>query len=488
MDMGGLNWKISRYIDPLVQFSGTTTDNCAIGFVTINALPDDALLEIFEFYVHGANDEADWEALVHVCRRWRRLVFSASHRLKLRIVCTVGTPAMTMVDVWPALPISIWVAKVQDGGLHNVIAALENNDRVSEILVDRVSKSDLERIAASMRRPFPLLTDLHLVSFDEPPAGLPNMLLGGSAPHLQILWLEGISFPALPKLLLSAKNLVRLHIEDIPRSGYISSKAMVECLPSLTRLEQLQFAFVSARSIAVRETLHPRSRAHPVLPMLTSLSFAGGSEYLGNLYACIAGAQLRYANLLLFTPTVFRISQFTSFLGSTEPFEGLNQAHMHFNNIFIQITLSSRDETAYRSTLIFSIKYGDSVWQLFSVTKCSSPFFPDIESPNRFDSGLFDNRLKPRWVDDMANAKWVELLRYFPAVEDLYLSEGLSLCLAPTMREFAERGVTDALPALKNLFLEDLEPSGPVWQPLLRFAAMKHLSGHPVRVQGWIRN
>jgi hypothetical protein len=160
---------------------------------------------------------------------------------------------------------------------------------------------------------------------------------------------------------------------------------------------------------------------------------------------------------------------------------------MHFRHILIDITLSSREETADRSTLIFSIKYDDSVWQLFTVTKCSRPFFPDIESPDRFDSCLCQNRAMPGWVDGMANAKWVELLRYFPAVEDLYISEGLSLCLAPTLRELAENGVTEALPALKNLFLEGLEPSGPVYKPLLMFAAMRHLSGHPIKVQGWIR-
>jgi hypothetical protein len=39
--------------------------------------------------------------------------------------------------------------------LDNAIAALEHNDRVSEIFVDESSKSAIERIAASMRRPFP---------------------------------------------------------------------------------------------------------------------------------------------------------------------------------------------------------------------------------------------------------------------------------------------------------------------------------------------
>ena len=409
-----------------------------------------------------------------------------------------------MVDVWPALPIVIRVVKFEDANLDNVIAALEHNDRVSEIFIEAVPNSAMERIAAAMQRPFPSLTDLYLGPFygpidhcpclsatNEPPAVFPKKFLGGSSPHLRSLWLDGISFPTLPKLLLSTKHLVRLRIEDITRSGYISSKAMTNCLPSLTKLEELTIEFRSARNLPGRETLHPRSRRHPTLPVLTSLAFAGGSEYLENIYACIDAAHLRYANLLLFTPTVFRISPFSLFLGCTEPFQGLNQAHIRFRNIFIDITLSSREETADRSTLVFSIKYSDSVWQLWTLRKCNQRFFPSIESPDRFDSDLLEDRLSPRWVDDVTNDKWVELLRYFSAVEDLYLSKGVSVCLAPTLKEFAEKfaadGVTEALPALKNLFIEELEPSGPLWDPLLMFCAMKHFSGHPVDVRPWFK-
>ena len=106
-DVGGTNQKMSRYINPFVQFSGTTTDNCDTVFATISTFPDEALLEIFDFYVCEADEKSDWETQSHVCRRWRHLVFSAPHRLKLRIFCTVGTPATTMVDVWPALPIDM---------------------------------------------------------------------------------------------------------------------------------------------------------------------------------------------------------------------------------------------------------------------------------------------------------------------------------------------------------------------------------------------
>ena len=64
-------------------------------------------------------------------------MFAAPRHLDLRLVCTSGTPTRDMLDVWPELPISIrWSAHFDDAGLDNVIAALEHNDRVCEILVD----------------------------------------------------------------------------------------------------------------------------------------------------------------------------------------------------------------------------------------------------------------------------------------------------------------------------------------------------------------
>jgi hypothetical protein len=46
--------------------------------------------------------------LVHICRKWRRIVFFASQRaLRLRLFCTHGTPVLTTLDWWPALPIVV---------------------------------------------------------------------------------------------------------------------------------------------------------------------------------------------------------------------------------------------------------------------------------------------------------------------------------------------------------------------------------------------
>jgi len=51
-----------------------TVNWCYVARMTIDILPDNALLEIFDFYLDGARIEA-WITLVHVCRNWRSVVF-----------------------------------------------------------------------------------------------------------------------------------------------------------------------------------------------------------------------------------------------------------------------------------------------------------------------------------------------------------------------------------------------------------------------------
>jgi hypothetical protein len=90
----------------------TIRNNCSladVGQVTIDILPDDVLLEIFDRY------EEDnlyfhtwwWETLVHVCRRWRNVVFASPRRLHLLLACNGGTPTRRSLDIWPPFPIAV---------------------------------------------------------------------------------------------------------------------------------------------------------------------------------------------------------------------------------------------------------------------------------------------------------------------------------------------------------------------------------------------
>ncbi|KAH9952990.1 hypothetical protein BGW80DRAFT_552913 [Lactifluus volemus] len=245
--------------------------------VTICSLPDDVLLEIFEFCLLDTVDRAGaWPKLVHVCRRWRYIVFTSPLRLNLRLLCTNKTPVRKTMEVWPPLPIEIQYFSVDLRVEDNVIAALEHPNRVHSIFLGGIS-IPLERLFAVMQEPFPAMEALTLQV--EGPGGtvpaLPKTFLGGSAPHLRSLTLDGTPFPALPRLLLSSNYLVDLTLDRIPQNGYISPEMMAGSLSALTRLMNLFIKFVSPTSRPDPITRHPPPLTRAVLPALINFYFCG---------------------------------------------------------------------------------------------------------------------------------------------------------------------------------------------------------------------
>ena len=47
--------------------------------------------------------------------------------------------------------------------------------------------------------------------------------------------------------------------------------------------------------------------------------------------------------------------------------------------------------------------------------------------------------------------------------------------------------MTEVLPALQSLFLEEINSSGPVREAVEKFVAARHLAGHPITVSHWDR-
>jgi hypothetical protein len=296
-------------------------------------LPDDALLEIFDFYMVERNPEVwiAWYTLVHVCQKWRNVVLNSPRRLNLRLMCNARTPVREMLDVWPPLPIIVrWSEDYKNSGVDNIIAALKHNDRICQLrLAFDVSNS---KALAAMQQPFPALTHLLLVHFGKPWQGsettvAPSSFLGGSAPDLQSLTLTGLPFPGLPKLLLSATHLVRLHVSQIPNSGYFSPEEMVTCLSALTRLKWLTIDFENSQSNRdLNQRPLPQTRA--LLPVLVKLRFSGVSEYLEDLVARVDAPLLNKLTIELFPHQMFdtETSQLTEFICRTPNFKAYGEA------------------------------------------------------------------------------------------------------------------------------------------------------------------
>ncbi|KAI0291188.1 hypothetical protein B0F90DRAFT_1929002, partial [Multifurca ochricompacta] len=262
------------------------------GSIKMDTLSDDSLLQIFDFCRQILKTPLgpywDWYTLVHVCRRWRQLIFASPRRLDLKLLCGPRTPVRRILDCWPPLPLAINNDLISsEGDEDNLVAALEHPDRICRI--SSCVRWQLSDKIAKIQQPFPALTYLYLSGYrdDRIMRVLPDGFLGGYSPRLLDLRLDGILFPALPKFLSSTSNLVRLHLIGIPISGCISPEVMANCLSMLPKLKWLSIMFKSLIPFPDQSRQCPPPLQRAVLPTLTTFSFKGNSEYLEDLVSRI---------------------------------------------------------------------------------------------------------------------------------------------------------------------------------------------------------
>ena len=317
----------SLYFRPCLQRLRTDS----VRRVAIDRLPDIVLLEIFDIYREDPEVEIDvpdggWKTLTQVCGRWRDLVFQSPQRLGLRIVCTESTP--TSLETWPPFPIDIICPHdVDKRGVENIAVALERRDRLYRISITDIDGSALKTLAAAMRGPLPVLADFDLGTSDPSVPALPETFLGGSAPLLRHFALWGIPFPSFAKFILSATRLVHLGLHDIPHSGCISPDVMATCLAALPNLE----------SLCITPRPSPTTRA--LLPVLTSLTLSGVSEYFEDFVDRIDAPSLDELSVVFLTNVVFGdIPRLLDFIGRTARLQPFNNASMEFSNQ--EITMS----------------------------------------------------------------------------------------------------------------------------------------------------
>ena len=158
-----------------------------------------------------------------------------------------------MREIWPALPIVIFSEDMQSRDVTNVIATLKHHNRVCKVYYRNEGlPNSLLKAFAAVDEPLPALTNLRLSFFHV--SVLPDSFLGGSAPRLRSLDLDGIAYPSIGKLFSSTTNLVRLSLRRIPYSGYIAPQT-ITLLSMLSKLELLRLGFQHPRPQARRTSL-----------------------------------------------------------------------------------------------------------------------------------------------------------------------------------------------------------------------------------------
>jgi F-box-like len=443
-------------------------------------LPDDVLLAIF--YLHVNEDQLTekgikaWQSLVHVCQRWRSLVFESPHHLNVQLLCTPARTSRGMLDVWPALPLVVMgfvSGRVLRPDLDNIIPVLELNDRVCKIDLEYDSRSK-EKVWAAMQKSFPELAHLKLSGSNKRPV-VPDSFLGGSAPRLRFLQLDAIPFPGLPRLLLSTTHLVTLHLSDIPHSGYFSPEAIVTALSRSTSLNMLSLGFRSLQSRPYPESRHPLSPTRTVLPALTDFDFAGASEYLEDLVARIDAPRLNNFKITLFYRFDFDTPQLAQFISRTPTLKAFDSAHVGIGDRAVKIL------TGWPELLIIEIFFREPDFQLSSLPWVSTSTLPSLSTVESLY--ICEDQYVTR-VENLTT-EWSNLLRPFTAVKNLYLSEIFGPGIVRALQGPVGGRTTSMLPTLQTVFLEGPQPSGLFQEDIEQFVAARQVSGRPCTTTCW---
>jgi hypothetical protein len=293
-----------------------------------------------------------------------------------------------------------------------------------------------------MKKQFPALIHLMLGFADynsHPAPALSDRLLVKSIPRLQSLELRSIPFPALPKLLLLATDLVSLSLVGIPQIGYLSPEAIVTGLAVLANLTSLTIGFEPPLSHPGRVSRRLLPPTRTVLRALTYFEFRGNSVYLEDLVARIDAPLLDSIQITFFHQLMFDIPQLAQFMRCTTRLEVLNEAHVDFDYTGVQIG-------SFPPTRTFDEKPGLKIscraydWRLPYLVRVITSFFPSIYMVERIYI-YGSSYLASQYQDGIENMQLLEHLRPFNAVKNLYISREFAKCIALAPQELVEEKV-----------------------------------------------
>jgi hypothetical protein len=353
-----------------------------------------------------------------------------------------------------------------------------------------------EIITAAMQRPFPGLTRLHLRpdndEYDRTPA-LTDAFLAGSAPRLRGLWLENITIPflALQKLCLSANNLFSLRLWRFPESMYISPETMATFLSSLPRLKEFSFGLEIQISFSRPERPSQIPPTRSVLPTLTSLNLECNYEYLEDLLDRIDAPLLRHLYIDIFENirVKFDVQKLSRFIGHSTQLNKLHHAMVEFCRR--GIVLAPAHQTGVvgdHPQLVLRVHCWAPNRLLLPMAKIChslSPLFSPLEHLLIGDQLL--NPQLAHWTECMDRTLWLELLKSFTSVKNLYLTPRIALLVGRALRSLAGERVMEVLPTLECLFLGGLERLIALRELFRSFVSARQLSGRPVAIRPWVR-
>ena len=432
-----------------------------------------------------------WHQLAQVCRRWRFLVFASPHRLDLRVVYTFKRKARVMKKAlgrWPTLPIAVWYPSqcTIHEDENNASVALQHPNRIREISLF-LTDSLLYKTRAQLLASFPALEYLRLESLNstesESPT-LPVRFLGSSAPRLSHIHLNGVTFPTLPQLLLSTRDLVSLQLESISESGYFSPETLSISLSMMTQLKSLIIRFLSLASSEMESPGWPLA-VRAILPALTKFRFSGDRDYLSDLITMLDSPVLERS----LNPRAFETQRLLHFITRPRLKVITHQYFLLLEDKIFSIKHSSTPSLPMNHAILHIVSQEiNSKATLQEID--SKPTHPqalpyifarhsmNIHAVQRIAMKSFLPR--SHWLDhdDVDLAMWVVFLGLLASATVLEVAGVFVQIIGSVLERFPCGLVQTMLPALKDLHVGTCE----TLRPFENFARARRAEGRPITV------
>jgi len=362
--------------------------------------------------------------------------------------------------------------------------ALRHPDRVRKINLSLTSPV-IGSIAELVQAPFLALKSIQMTSKDaeEPPA-LGNFL-GGSAPLLEEIELDGITvpFPAMRRLLLSTSHLNSLWLLKIPHTCYFSPEDLATCLSALVHLKGLWVGFCSPASRPNTSIMtRPPSPERAALPSLVALTFGGASEYLEGFVARIDCPVLATLWIKYFNQLIFEIPQLVQFISRLDGLKSPSEVIVQPVGSPTMSLLRPRRGTHIRGECCFVIPCRQLDWQLSVLTQILDQLSPLLCSVGVLSIKSSNLSIRKDW-EDVDTTQWLELFQPLSQTWRIHIS--LEELVPDITRALVSEDMAPGiLPRLTSLHLQGVRKSTFAIEAAECFVATRKLAGRNIHFSG----
>ena len=180
-----------------------------------------------------------------------------------------------------------------------------------------------------------------------------------------------------------------------------------------------------------------------------------------------------------------RLAQFIS---CTSALRARDEAHVQFICNTAAIKLRYQTSTSSACDLLIDISHrAPEVLRLSSFAQVCNSSFHTISTVEDLYIERQYHYPHQGWCNyTIGNTLWLQLLRPFTAVKNLYLSKEFASGIAAALQELVRDRITELLPSLQNIFVEGLTP-GLFQKNIGQFVATRQLSGHPIATSVWVK-